>query len=127
MPILFLYLSIRGCTMKITSKKMNRLVLIKVEGSLVTEQVKQLEKEICAAFDKDNNIVIDFKELSFICSAGLSLLIASHKKAETQGLKLVITGCNDDILKLFSLTELDKHLNIVNSIEEAQSLINAVK
>ena len=49
--------------MKITSKKMNRLVLIKVEGSLVTEQVKQLEKEICAAFHKDNNIVIDFKEL----------------------------------------------------------------
>jgi anti-anti-sigma regulatory factor len=55
------------------------------------------------------------------------LLIAFHKKAETKGLKLVITGCSDDILKLFSLTELDQHLNIVNSIEEAKSLINAVK
>jgi|GEM_PF-295403 anti-anti-sigma factor len=126
MPIL-LYLDLRGFVMKITSKKMNRLVLIKVEGSLITEQLKQLEKEIYTALDKDNNIVIDFNELSFICSAGLSLLIAFHKKAETKGLKLVITGCSDDILKLFSLTELDQHLNIVNSIEEAKSLINAVK
>jgi len=125
MPIL-LYLDLRGFVMKITSKKMNRLVLIKVEGSLITEQLKQLEKEIYTALDKDNNIVIDFNELSFICSAGLSLLIAFHKKAETKGLKLVITGCSDDILKLF-LTELDQHLNIVNSIEEAKSLINAVK
>jgi anti-anti-sigma factor len=105
---------------------MNRLVLIKVEGSLVTEQLKQLEKEIYTALDKDNNIVIDFNELSFICSAGLSLLIASHKKAEAKKLKLVLTGCSDDILKLFSLTELDQHLNIVNSIEEAQSLINPI-
>jgi hypothetical protein len=46
LPILLLYHGIRGFAMKITSKKMNRLVLIKVEGSLVTEQLKQLEKEI---------------------------------------------------------------------------------
>lgn len=122
-----LYSSFRGLGMKITSTKINGVVLIKVEGSLATEQIKQFEKELYTALDKNSNVIIDFNELSFICSAGLSLLIVSHKKAEEKKLKLVLTGCSDDILKLFSLTELDQHLNIVNSIEEAQSLINAMK
>ena len=33
---------------------MNRLVLIKMEGSLVTEQLKQLEKEITKQKNKDD-------------------------------------------------------------------------
>ncbi len=109
--------------MKIIKKSINGLVIIKVEGSLVTEHVKQLEGEIYRALEKKNNIIIDFSELSFICSAGLSLLVASHKKTEPKNLKIVVTGCNEDILKLFKLTELDQHLHIKNTIEEARLYI----
>ncbi len=111
--------------MKITRKSIDGIVIIKIEGSLVTEHIKQLEKEIYTALEKMNNIIIDFNELSFICSAGLSLLIASHKKAEAKKLKVVITGCSEDIIKLFKLTELDKHLIIKNTIEEACLYISA--
>ncbi|MCX8124500.1 MAG: STAS domain-containing protein [Spirochaetes bacterium] len=111
--------------MKITKKNIDGLALIKVEGSLITEHIKQLEHEIYSAFEKKNNIIIDFSELSFICSAGLSLLIASHKKAEGMKLKMVITGCSEDIIKLFKLTELDKHLDIKNSVEEARLYISS--
>ncbi|MGB4269297.1 MAG: STAS domain-containing protein [Spirochaetota bacterium] len=111
--------------MKITRKSIDGLVILKVEGSLVTEYIKQFEKEIYSAFEKKNNIIIDFSELSFICSAGLSLLIASHKKAEQKKLKIVITGCSEDIIKLFKLTELDQHLQIKNTIEEARLYISS--
>ena len=111
--------------MKITKKSIDGLVILKVEGSLVTEHIKQIEKEIYTALEKENNIIIDFSELSFICSAGLSLLIASHKKAELKNLKIVITGCSEDIIKLFKLTELDQHLQIKNTIEEARLYISS--
>lgn len=111
--------------MKITSKSIDGLVIIKVEGSLITEHIKQFEKEISSAFEKKNNVIIDFSDLSFICSAGLSLLIASHKKAEPKNLKLVVAGCSEDIITLFKLTELDQHLNIKNTIEEARLYISS--
>jgi len=111
--------------MKITRKSINGLVILKVEGSLVTEHIKQFEKEIYGALEKSNNIIIDFSDLSFICSSGLSLLIATHKKAEAKNLKIIITGCSEDIIKLFKLTELDQHLNIKNTIEEARLYISS--
>lgn len=110
--------------MKISRKSIDGLVIIKVEGSLITEHIKQFEKEIYSALEKKSNIIVDFSELSFICSAGLSLLIASQKKSEANNIKIVITGCSEDIIKLFKLTELDKHLVIKNSIEEARIYIS---
>lgn len=122
--ILNIYQGVDGA-MKISRKSIDSLVIIKVEGSLVTEHIKQLEKEIFSALEKKNNIILDFSELSFICSAGLSLLIASQKKAEANNIKIVIIGCSEDIIKLFKLTELDKHLVIKNSIEEARLYISS--
>ena len=111
--------------MKISMKKINGLIIIKLEGSLITEHIKQFEKEIYDALENKNNVIIDFSELSFISSAGLSLLIAAHKKAEAKKLTVVITGCSQDIIKLFALTELDKHLKIITTIEEARLMISS--
>ena len=111
--------------MKISKKSINNLVILKVEGSLATENIKEFETNIYSALDKKNNIIIDFSDLSFICSAGLSVLIASHKKAEAKNLKIVITGCSQDVLNLFRLTELDQHLTIKNTLEEARLYLSS--
>lgn len=110
--------------MKITKTAINGLVVIKIEGSLITEQVRDFEKELYSSLENKDNVIIDFNELSFICSAGLSMLIAAHKKADVNGMMIVLTGCSEDIIKLFNLTALDKYLHISATIEEARSLIS---
>lgn len=106
--------------MKISTTKINGYSLVKIEGSLTIEYIKNIEQQVDQCLDEGRDVILDFCELSFICSAALSFLLASNQKANAKSLRLSIVNCNNDIRNLFNLTELDKHLSIFSSVEEAR-------
>ena len=67
-----------------------------------------MNKEI----EKKNNIVIDFKNLEYISSAGLRILIASEKELKTVGKSLEIINVNDDVMNILNVTGFIYILNI---------------
>jgi len=106
--------------MKISTTTINGYSLVKIEGSLTIEYIKDIEQQVDQCLDKGRDVILDFSELSFICSAALSFLLASNQKANEKSLRLAIVNCNEDIGKLFTLTQLHTHLSIFSSIEEAR-------
>ena len=50
------------------------------------------------------DVVIDCKELEYIASSGLRILLGILKGAKTSGSKVVMRGVNDDIKNVFQLT-----------------------
>ena len=71
--------------------------------------------EVTAAIDEDTNtasaVVIDMKDLSYLSSAGLRLLLSLHKKmALKDGLK--IRNVNSDINDIFDMTGFSEILDI---------------
>lgn len=111
--------------MKISTTRINGYSLIRVEGSLTIEYIKNVEQQVDKCFKDSRDVILDFCELSFICSAALSFLLAYDKKAKENSLKIAIVNCSEDIGKLFTLTELDKHLTIFSSVEEARRYLES--
>lgn len=77
---------------------------------------KILEK-VSDVVSKD--LVIDLTNVSYIDSSGLGVLIGLHKQCKLNGRRLKLFGLNKQLEELFSLTSLDKILNIYNTFEDA--------
>jgi anti-sigma B factor antagonist len=55
-------------------------------------------------------IVLDLREVSFIDSAGLQLVLEEHRRAERDGVELRIRRGPNNVQRLFVMTGLSRHL-----------------
>ena len=85
-----------------------KTALLKVIGRLDTVSSPQLETLLNELSNMDG-IILDFEKLEYTSSAGVRQIVAAHKKMNGH-LKLKSVG--PAIMDVFSMTGLDKRLNI---------------
>ena len=96
--------------MTVTKNQNGSTVILTVEGRLDTLTAPQLEKEIGEITNADS-LEFDFSKLEYISSAGLRLLLSTHKNyAKKAG--IVITNVNETVLDIFDVTGFKDILNI---------------
>ena len=90
--------------MTITKSKENGVLTLSLEGRLDTNTAPELEKEIGVELTDDvKTLILDLKELEYISSAGLRVLLAAQKKMNTRG-NMVVKNANDMIMDVFQVT-----------------------
>ena len=90
----------------------NDNIVIEIKGRLDTTTSPLLSQKIKEIeIDKDL-VIIDFKELEYISSAGLRVLLAIKKMLEASGKKLEIHNVNEVILEVFNVTGFINVLNV---------------
>ncbi len=90
----------------------NDNIVIELKGRLDTTTSPQLDQKVKEIeIDKDL-VIIDFKELEYISSAGLRVLLAIKKMLEASGKKLEIHNVNEVILEVFNVTGFINVLNV---------------
>ena len=62
-----------------------------------------LEEELKASFDGVQKLILDFKALEYISSAGLRVLLMAQKTMNKQGV-MVIRNVNETIAEVFEIT-----------------------
>jgi len=67
--------------------------------------------EIEAKIEDANSVIIDMKNLNYISSAGLRLLLSLHKKMMAKG-GMTIKNINDTNKEIFDFTGFSEILNI---------------
>lgn len=60
-------------------------------------------------------LVLDLRELDFVDSAGLRLIMRTHARAKQDGRRLVLVRGGDAVQRVFSITGLDRELEIVET------------
>ena len=85
---------------------------ILVENQIDTVTAPVFENEINDEMGKFDSLVLDFKNLQYISSAGLRVLIATQKKLQPQGIPFNIINTPDSIKEILSVSGLDNILNI---------------
>lgn len=83
-----------------------------VAGRIDTTTAPQLEEKILAEIDGVENLVLDFKELEYISSAGLRLLLLLKKKMNATGGTFKILNVNDFVMEVFEMTGFKDILDI---------------
>lgn len=67
------------------------------------EQVKD-ELDLLIRRFNDMNLVLDLKNLSFMDSSGLGVILGRYKKLKTKGGKMYIRNANSQIEKVFTVS-----------------------
>lgn len=80
----------------------NRIIYL-LEGRLDTASSPELEECIRDITEDVNEVVFDLKDLEYISSAGLRVLLETQKIMSKQGVMKVI-NVNDTIMEIFEIT-----------------------
>ncbi len=89
--------------MTIQIKKLSKETVIGVVGRLDTITAPALEKTINENICEIQNLVIDFKGVEYISSAGLRVLLATQKRIKDVGSMKLINVC-EDVMEVFEMT-----------------------
>jgi anti-sigma B factor antagonist len=108
------------------SSKQNNINLFRLDGELIDRnQAKELLAETEAAITKgENKILLNLKELQYINSSGLNVLINILTKARKASGEVIICNVNKKIGELLIITKLDSIFKVSASEEEAIELLN---
>ena len=74
-----------------------------MEGRLDTVTSPAFETELKESLDDSKNIILDFKDLEYISSAGLRVLLAAQKIIGGDG-EMKIRNVNETIMEIFEVT-----------------------
>lgn len=89
--------------MNIEVRRNSEGIIIEVAGRLDTITAPTLEKAIGENIDDTKNLILDLKELKYISSAGLRVLLSTQKKMQKNGSMKVINVCAE-IMEIFEMT-----------------------
>lgn len=86
------------------SKDVNGNALtISISGRLDTTTAPELETEIKNSIEGVQELVIDIKDLDYISSAGLRVLLSAQKIMNKQG-SMVVKNANEAVMEVFEVT-----------------------
>ena len=80
-------------------------------GRLDTTTAPDLEKEVKEGLAGVENLVFDLKELEYISSAGLRVLLSAQKTMNKQG-SMVVKNSSEDLMEIFEVTGFVDILNL---------------
>ena len=86
-------------------------VVIKIVGRLDTNTAPALDKTISEDVQDSHNLVLDFKGLEYISSAGLRVLLGAQKKMQKSG-SIKVINVSSDIMDVFDMTGFSDILTI---------------
>ena len=89
--------------MTVEIKKSVEEVVLQVTGRLDTTTAPALDKAIAENMSGIKSLVLDFKALEYISSAGLRVLLSAQKKMQQIGSMKVINVC-EEVMEVFDIT-----------------------
>ncbi|MBD3636476.1 MAG: STAS domain-containing protein [Crocinitomicaceae bacterium] len=72
-----------------------------------------------------NNIVLDMSNSRYCDSSGLSAILIGNRLCKDSGGKFVLSGLQPNVMKLVEISQLNNVLNIEESLDAAESSMNA--
>ena len=97
--------------MTIEIKRNAEETIIELVGRLDTITAPALDKTISSDIEGVKKLVIDFKSLEYISSAGLRVLLGAQKKMQKVGTMKLVNVC-EEVMEVFEMTGFSDILTI---------------
>lgn len=99
--------------MEINKAISNQNVIITLKGRLDIMTAPQLDDEARSIdFDEVETVTLNLKDLEYISSSGLRVILALYKNLKSKGGNLKIVNVSNTIMELFSMTGMADYLDI---------------
>ena len=97
--------------MTITKKQTGTTLEIALEGRLDTVTTPDVEADLKGCLEGIDCLIFDFEKLSYISSAGLRLLLTTHKAMNGKG-SMKLVHVNEIVREVFDVTGFSDILDI---------------
>lgn len=113
--------------MAFTVDRKDKFTVIKTTVEKLDSNVAPSLKSELVVLNADGvkNIIIDLSQTRYCDSSGLSAILVANRLCKNSSGSLVITGLQDSVMKLITISQLDSILNIAGSVEESTSRVIA--
>ena len=89
--------------MEIKTNRNGEELVLDIIGRLDTTTSPELESALQSSLDGVTKLILDFKELEYISSAGLRVLLATQKTMNKQG-EMIVKNSSEDVKEVFEIT-----------------------
>ena len=98
-----------------------KLLAEKLDSNLAPSLKSEL---VVISTDGVKNIIIDLSDTRYCDSSGLSAILVANRLCKNSQGSFVLTGLQDSVKKLISISQLDTILNITTTVEEAKEMLS---
>ena len=106
--------------MEIIEENHGGINIFKLSGRLDSNTSQGFEKKIFQAIDDGSkNMIIDFKDLDYISSAGLRVILKATKALKREEGKMMLCDMQDYVKEVFEIAGFDSFLPIVGTMDDA--------
>ncbi len=100
----------------------DRASVLAISGELDLSSTSALESHLAEAFQSPATaVIVDLRELEFIDSTGLSVLVKAHQQAQEAGCEFGIVNGGAQVRRLLSLTGVTERLRVADEPDELLS------
>ncbi|SES62418.1 STAS domain-containing protein [Anaerobranca gottschalkii] len=111
--------------MKVVVRYENKFMIASLVGELdhhtAVEVREVLQKEIQKEIT--TKVILDLKGLKFMDSSGVGVILGRYKELDKLGGKLVVTGLNDTVKKIFQISGLNKIIKVFDDIPQGMKFL----
>ena len=106
--------------MEIIEENQSGVNIFKLNGRLDSNTSQGFEKKIFQAIDDGSkSMIIDFKDLEYISSAGLRVILKATKALKREEGKMMLCDMQDYVKEVFEIAGFDSFLPIVGTMDDA--------
>ena len=106
--------------MEIIEENQSGINIFKLNGRLDSNTSQGFEKKIFQAIgDGSKSMIIDFKDLEYISSAGLRVILKATKALKREEGKMMLCDMQDYVKEVFEIAGFDSFLPIVSTMDDA--------
>ena len=107
-------------------EKTEKYTIIKLQAEKLDSNLAPALKSELVVLNTDGvkSIVIDLTQTRYCDSSGLSAILVANRLCKNSNGTFVLTGLQDPVKKLISISQLDTILNITNTLKEADDLFS---
>ena len=99
--------------MKVEITQTDNQVMVTLEGRLDTVTSSEFEKNLTPYFSTEGiQLVLDCNSMEYISSAGLRVVLMTHKNITAKGGQFIIRNLNKEVRSIFDMTGFSRILTI---------------
>ena len=114
--------------MEVTSEIKDDVAIYRIVGRIDASTSPNLESAVRCAFDGATALIIfDMREVSFVSSAGLRVVVMTAKQAAASKAGFVIFGPKPEVNEVFEISGLQKVISITEDETQAHAMLGRVR
>ncbi|HEX6346267.1 STAS domain-containing protein [Umezawaea sp.] len=123
----------RSTPLRVATEDLASALVLRVAGEIDMNTAPAFGEHMAAAFaaasaaqDRSRPaVVVDFSEVDFLASVGLSVLVAHHQLGEANGTPMLLVVSSRAVLRSIASAQLDQLFTLHPTVEEALGAASA--